>query len=95
MATKTVVKTESRAFDHIYDPVTTHSHPADHNRLTARALVGNIKKVPSSQYYFSELPHYPRAQFAPTSKDLLGKDVFHIIIQYYIYRGFMNQSLDF
>ncbi len=73
-------KAESRAFDHVYDPVSTYASAADHAKLTRIANVGNYKSVPSSQYYFSELPHYPRAQLQPTTKDLLGENVFTISI---------------
>ncbi|CAD7955372.1 unnamed protein product [Amoebophrya sp. A120] len=64
MATRTIVK-ETRSLDHIYDPVHTTSAPADHNKLTARALAVQFEKVPEAAHYFSELKNYPSATLRP------------------------------
>eukprot|EP00392_Amoebophrya_sp_AT5.2_P006022 g6032.t1 len=64
MATRTVVK-ETRSLDHIYDLTHTTSAPADHNKLTARALAVQFEKVPEAAHYFSELRNYPNASYRP------------------------------
>lgn len=71
MATKTFVK-ETRSLDHIYDTVHTTSAPADHNKLTMKALAVQFERVPEADHFFSELVHFPRATFRPGK----GRDTF-------------------
>eukprot|EP00434_Breviolum_minutum_P014394 symbB.v1.2.012691.t3/scaffold880.1/size155533/13 len=61
MATRTILQ-PNRAYDHIYDPTYTTSHPNDHYRQTSKAMFNaqRIERVPDDKYLFSELPHYPR-----------------------------------
>jgi hypothetical protein len=72
-----MVRTATRAFDHLYDVVYTSSHPVDHQRATGRALFrpDKFKRVPDDKYLFSELPHYPRATIRADNKDQLPEHV--------------------
>eukprot|EP00434_Breviolum_minutum_P014392 symbB.v1.2.012691.t1/scaffold880.1/size155533/13 len=76
MATRTILQ-PNRAYDHIYDPTYTTSHPNDHYRQTSKAMFNaqRIERVPDDKYLFSELPHYPRCTIQVTSKEALPKYV--------------------
>jgi len=76
MATRTILQS-NRAYDHIYDPTYTTSHPNDHYRQTSKAMFNaqRIERVPDDKYLFSELPHYPRCTIQVTSKEALPKYV--------------------
>eukprot|EP00913_Durusdinium_trenchii_P030978 g29015.t1 len=76
MATRTILQS-NRAYDHIYDPTYTTSHPNDHYRQTSKAMFNaqRIERVPDDKYMFSELPHYPRCTIQVTSKEALPKHV--------------------
>lgn len=76
MATRTILQ-PNRAYDHIYDPNYTTSHPNDHYRHTSKAMFNaqRIERVPDDKYLFSELPHYPRCTIQVTSKEALPKHV--------------------
>ncbi|CAJ1335719.1 unnamed protein product [Effrenium voratum] len=76
MATRTILQS-NRAYDHIYDPNYTTSHPNDHYRQTSKAMFNaqRIERVPDDKYLFSELPHYPRCTIQVTSKEALPRHV--------------------
>ena len=68
-----VVVRETRALDHLYDPVATTSGAVNHNRMTAKAMATELKKVPEE--IFSELVHYPRASWRPVEKGQIPTNV--------------------
>lgn len=77
MATRTITVQANRAYDHLYDPLHTSSHPVDHYRATNKAMFQPSKweRVPDEKYMFSELGHYPRQQMRISDKEDLPKHV--------------------
>jgi len=52
---------QSRAYDHLYDPVYNVSSGRDHNRNVMSQIYSRTARVPNAQYMFSDLNHFPRA----------------------------------
>lgn len=63
--------TESRTFDHLYDPTMTLSSARDHYRHNQRATFRpeRLVNVPQYETMFSALPHFPRHTLALSGND--------------------------
>jgi len=77
---------QSRAYDHLYDPVYNVSSGRDHNRNVMTSVYSRTARVPNAQYMFSDLNHFPRAHMEVKRDDPVPQGIprdFNTKVAYY------------